>query len=114
ASASRGFRTAPPNPPEWRSRAGPSTSTSRSTSPRSPTQTEGWPRSRMAASRGVLRLAEPLEVARADLLLPLHDQLEVEGQLAAGAQMGFDRLEVHPHHALVVGGSATAELLPQA
>ena len=96
------------------------TSTSRSTRPRRPTQIDGWPRPCIAVSETTHRSARSrsawLSIScskwrRADLLITLDDEPQVEGEPAAGAQVGFHRLEVHPHLTLVVDRAAAAELV---
>ncbi len=66
---------------------------------------------RHVARQPVAMLGEKrLEVRRADLFLALDDDLHVERQCAAHAQVRLDRGEVHEHLALVVDAAAPVEL----
>ena len=63
-----------------------------------------------AASSLFVSADEVVEVDAADLLLALDEELDVERQAAVLLQMGLDRLDVHEHLALVVGGAARVDL----
>ena len=53
---------------------------------------------------------EVVEMLAADFLLALDDELHVHRQASVLLQVRFDRLEVHEHLALVVGGAARVDL----
>ena len=63
-----------------------------------------------AASSCLCDADEVVEVDAADLLLALDEELDVERQAAALLQVRLDRLDVHEHLALVVGGAARVDL----
>ena len=91
------------------------TSTSTATRPRSAVVIDGRPVSKLpvsvrtmasAASSFLCARRNSVEVRRADLLLALDDDLDVERQRAGGLEPGVDGAGVHDHAGLVVGGAA--------